>query len=48
MDRSAMKHPLIGLLSVREMLLFVIVHERHHLRNVQTRLAGSAPHRAVP
>ena len=40
MDRRAMKHPLIGLLSVREMLMFVIVHERHHLRNVQTRMAG--------
>ena len=42
MERSAMTHPLIGPLSVREMLLFVVVHERHHLRNVQTRVAGAA------
>jgi DinB superfamily len=40
MDRHAMRHPLIGPLSVREMMLFVIVHERHHLRNVRTRLSG--------
>lgn len=37
LDRSAMNHPLIGLLTVREMLLFAVVHERHHLRRVQAR-----------
>src|ERR1041385_3003058 len=34
LDRFAMKHPLMGELTVREMLLFVVVHERHHLRGV--------------
>jgi hypothetical protein len=38
MDRSAMPHPLIGALTVREMLLFAVVHERHHLRGVQARV----------
>ncbi len=39
LDRLAMKHPLMGELTVREMLLFVIVHERHHLRGVGYRKA---------
>jgi len=38
--RHAMRHPLMGELTVREMLLFFVVHERHHLRGVQTRLAA--------
>ena len=37
MDRHAMPHPLMGVLTVREMLLFAVVHERHHLRRVQDR-----------
>ena len=39
LDRRAMRHPLIGPMTVREMLLFVVVHERHHLRIVSERLA---------
>lgn len=40
LDRFAMAHPLAGVLTVREMLLFSIVHERHHLKSVRTRLAA--------
>jgi hypothetical protein len=38
MDRHALPHPLMGRLTVREMLLFFVVHERHHLKIVRTRL----------
>ena len=38
LDLRAMPHPLIGLLTVREMLLFCVFHERHHLKQVRTRL----------
>lgn len=41
LDRHALTHPLMGVLTVREMLLFQVVHERHHLRLVQTRVAAS-------
>jgi len=40
LDRHALTHPLMGELTVREMLLFFIVHERHHLKIVRTRLAS--------
>lgn len=36
LDRHAIAHPLIGPLTVREMLLFSVVHERHHLKLVRT------------
>lgn len=42
MDGHAVTHPLMGALTVREMLLFFVVHERHHLRGVQRRLAAPA------
>ena len=42
LDRRAMPHPLMGELTVREMLLFVVVHERHHLRGVGYRKPGSS------
>jgi hypothetical protein len=38
LDRHAMPHPLIGALTVREMLLFCVFHERHHLKVVRGRL----------
>lgn len=38
LDRHALTHPLIGELTVREMLLFCVLHERHHLKLVRTRL----------
>jgi hypothetical protein len=35
LDTKGMQHPLIGMLSVREMLLFMIYHNQHHLSGVQ-------------
>ena len=49
LDRYAMRHPLIGELSVREMLFFCIVHERHHERRVRVILeADTARDSASP
>jgi len=45
LDRRALTHPLIGELTAREMLLFCVVHERHHLKLVRTRL-GQQAHRS--
>lgn len=41
MDRNALRHPLLGEMTVREMLFFFVVHERHHLRLVQKREESS-------
>jgi len=38
LDRRALTHPLIGVLTAREMLLFCVFHERHHLKQVRARL----------
>jgi hypothetical protein len=38
LDQRALPHPYLGALTVREMLLFCVFHERHHLRLVSTRL----------
>ena len=38
LDRRALPHPYLGALTVREMLLFCVFHERHHLRSVRKRL----------
>lgn len=38
LDRFAMSHPIMGVLTVREMLLFMVVHERHHYRAVRSRV----------
>jgi DinB superfamily len=35
LDAKGMPHPLMGLVSVREMLLFVLYHDQHHLQGVQ-------------
>jgi hypothetical protein len=35
LDTKGMPHPLLGLLSVREMLLFMIYHDQHHLLGIQ-------------
>ena len=42
LDRYTLEHPLIGALTVREMLFFTVFHERHHLKSVRTRI-GSDP-----
>jgi hypothetical protein len=42
LDHRAMRHPLAGEMTVREMLFFCVFHERHHLRQVQERARGDA------
>ena len=36
-DRYQLPHPILGLLTVREMLIFTVYHTGHHLRRVQER-----------
>jgi hypothetical protein len=43
LDRKALQHSLMGELTVREMLLFFVLHERHHLKRVRTRLEAHPP-----
>jgi len=38
LDRHALTHPYMGTLTVREMLLFCVFHERHHLKRVRASL----------
>jgi uncharacterized damage-inducible protein DinB len=38
LDAKAMPHPLLGLLSVREMLEFMVYHDLHHLEGVRKSL----------
>ncbi len=38
LDRYAMPHPVLGLLSVREMLFFTVYHNQHHLNGVKAGL----------
>lgn len=40
LDQYALPHPVLGLLSVREMLYFTVLHNRHHLSGVKARLEG--------
>jgi hypothetical protein len=40
LDRYRLPHPLLGKLTVREMLLFTVYHNYHHVRSVATRLAA--------
>lgn len=42
LDRTRLPHPLLGKLTVREMLLFTLYHDLHHAEAVR-RLAGPAP-----
>jgi uncharacterized damage-inducible protein DinB len=37
-----MMHPLMGPLTVREMLFFFVVHEQHHRKGVLRRLEAQA------
>ena len=43
LDRRTLPHPLLGALTVREMLLFVLYHNQHHVETVRKRLAALAP-----
>jgi hypothetical protein len=38
LDRVQLPHPLLGQLTVREMLFFTLYHQRHHLAVVERRL----------
>ena len=38
LDRYAMPHPLMGLITVREMVLFTIYHNQHHEAGIKKRL----------
>lgn len=40
LDRYRLPHPLIGKLTVREMLFFTLFHNAHHVRRIQERAAG--------
>src|SRR5262249_45344207 len=41
LDERAMRHPILGLLTTREMLFFIHIHDRHHLENVRGRLSAA-------
>lgn len=41
LDARSMPHPVLGVLTVREMLYFTIEHNLHHLRGMQARLEHS-------
>ena len=40
LDRCQLPHPLLGPLTVREMLFFTLYHNRHHLDGVRRRRGG--------
>ena len=41
LDRYQLPHPLLGALSLREMLCFTVYHTAHHLRRVAERAGGT-------
>jgi hypothetical protein len=41
LDRFQMPHPLLGQLTVREMLLFTLYHHTHHRQNVARRMEST-------
>jgi hypothetical protein len=40
LDRYQLPHPILGTLTVREMLVFTVYHTAHHLRRIEERAAG--------
>lgn len=42
LDRYRLPHPLLGMLTVREMLFFTVYHNQHHVAVVRRRVAGLA------
>jgi hypothetical protein len=42
LDRLRLPHPLLGLLTAREMLLFTILHNQHHIEAAKRRLTRFA------
>lgn len=43
LDRYQLPHPLLGPLTLRELLFFTLYHNAHHLQGVRARLAQGAP-----
>jgi hypothetical protein len=43
LDRYRLPHPLIGLLTVREMLAFTVYHTAHHLSRIAERDSAGGP-----
>jgi hypothetical protein len=41
LDRYLLPHPLLGKLTLREMLHFTLYHNYHHVQSVATRLRGA-------
>jgi len=41
LDRCLLPHPLLGKLTVREMIFFTLYHNLHHVQNVQRRRAAA-------
>ena len=41
LERRRLPHPLLGTLPVREMLLFTLYHNQHHVNNVRRRMAAN-------
>jgi hypothetical protein len=42
LDRHRLPHPILGLLTVREMLSFTVYHTAHHLRRIAERAGDAA------
>jgi hypothetical protein len=43
LDRYRLPHPLLGKLTLREMLFFTLYHYNHHKDNVVRRMSGTVP-----
>lgn len=41
LDKSGLPHPILGRLSVREMLYFTLYHQSHHLKIAESRVSAS-------
>jgi hypothetical protein len=41
-DAKAVRHPIMGFFTVRDMLAFFVIHDRHHLDGVRRRFASPA------
>jgi hypothetical protein len=41
LDRHQLPHPILGTLTVREMLFFTVYHTAHHLRRIRERALGA-------
>ena len=43
LDRHCLPHPVLGKLTVREMLFFTLYHNTHHVNDVERLLASGVP-----